>query len=98
MVAFRKVTVDLRSGRPIPPIWWRLPTFFLICAWVMAASFIFGALFAIRDGQPRASAIMLTQGAVILAAAYWNQRHVKRQCIEFDQRVAAYERVISESH
>ncbi len=96
MDALHEVTFDPRSGRPIAPIWWRLTPFFMVYAWLMAATMIYLAYLGVRIGRPETSAAALATGAVIVFFAHWQRRRLMRARKRFDEQLAAYERVFSE--
>lgn len=97
MPAMHKVTFDQGSGRPIAPLWWRLTTFFVVYAWLMAAVMTYLAYLGFRDGEPRVSAVALAIGTLVVSLAYWERRRVHRERLRFEQMVAAYERVLAKA-
>lgn len=76
-------------------MWWRLTTFFMVYAWLMAATMMYLAYLGIRYGRPETSAATLAAGAIIVFFAHWERRRLLRERKRFDEQVAAYERVFS---
>ena len=95
MSGLHKVTFDPRSGRPIAPLWWRLTTFFLLYAWVMAVAMGLVAWLAFQNGAQSIALECIAFAILLLMLAYWQRRRVKRARAEFDKVVADYERTIA---
>lgn len=92
---FNKVTFDKRSGRPEAPIFWRLTTFFLICAWLMAFLLSFCAWLAVRDDDPGVAFSCGMAAVFILVVAHLRKRQIRKAEAEFQRMVVEYERAIS---
>jgi hypothetical protein len=96
MGGFYSITFDPKSGRPIPPMWWKVVPFFTVYAWVMAALMVFLVGVAIRDS--RADWIIGPSLAAvgILLFTYWERGRVARAKFHFADLVTRYEAALSQ--
>jgi len=91
----QKVTFDPKSGRPEAPLYWRLTTFCVIAAWVLALILFFYTALAIRDGAPDLAATCALMAIAMLVIVHWRKRQIRQEQRKFDQLVADYEKAIS---
>lgn len=95
MGALYSITFDPKSGRPIPPMWWKVVPFLTVYAWVMAALMVFLVSVDIRDN--RTDWIIGPSLAMvgILLFTYWARGRVTRAKLHFADLVARYEAALS---
>ncbi|AMU96000.1 hypothetical protein AOA14_15435 [Sphingopyxis terrae subsp. terrae NBRC 15098] len=96
MGALYSITFDPRSGRPIPPMWWKLVPFFTVQAWVVAALMAFAVGLAIRDGQTDWIVGPSVAGVAVLLFTYWHRACIARAKLHFADLIARYESALSQ--
>lgn len=92
---FSKVTIDPKSGRPTPPLYWRLTTFFIAWGWIMSALMMFATWLSIRDQEPFLGAAFALGSVLLPTLLHWRKRSIQRQQAEFAKLVEAYESALS---
>ncbi|WP_141237045.1 hypothetical protein [Sphingopyxis sp. GW247-27LB] len=95
MAALYSITFDPRSGRPIPPMWWKVVPFFTAYAWITAALMAFLVMLAIRERQPEWIAGPSVAGVAILLFTYWHKQRVARSKQRFAKLITDYEESFS---
>lgn len=94
---FNEITFDPNSGRPIAPIYWRAIVFYVVMAWLFAVLMLVCMGLAIRDDQPVEAVTFGFVSVVIVSVAHWQKRQIDKEKAQFQQMVAAYERMIIEA-
>ena len=91
----QKVTFDPKSGKPEAPMYWRLTTFFVITAWVMAVILGSYAALALRDHVPGLAVVCALSAIVLLLVVHRRKAQIRKEQLEFDKLVADYQNAIS---
>jgi hypothetical protein len=92
-----KVTYDPRSGRPTPPLYWNLITFFILWGWIMSALSMFAAWLSLRDNEPFLGAAFALGGVLLPTLLHWRKRQIQREQAEFAKLVQTYERAMEQA-
>jgi hypothetical protein len=94
---FSKVGVDPKSGRPTPPLYWSLTTFFVVWGWLMSALLVFITWLAIRDNEPVSAAVSAIASVLLPTLLHWCKRQIQREQAEFAKLVQTYERAMEQA-
>ncbi|HEV2079236.1 MAG TPA: hypothetical protein VGR19_04990 [Allosphingosinicella sp.] len=92
-----RITFDRRTGRPQPPVSWKLTWFWIVYGWVIAAILLYMAAFAAGGSDWGWSAACVLTAVVILLVVHWRNRQVARAKAAFEGQLRDYERGIAAS-
>jgi len=91
-----KITLDPKSGRPTPSVFWKMTTFFLIFGWVMALIMAYLTWLAVRDNQPGIAITSAFTGLLAVSFIHWRRRQIRQAQARYSQMLAGYERRIAQ--
>ncbi|HEX8258467.1 MAG TPA: hypothetical protein VF589_12625 [Allosphingosinicella sp.] len=87
-----RISFDPRTGRPQPPVAWKVIGLEVVFGWLTAAIFLSSGVFVARQGAWGWCAACLLMAALILLSVQWRKKQVDRAKAAFEKQLAAYER------